>query len=67
MVSLNIRKLREVNLCGFFDFGLTGPNSGNEAPVLPKRVKFQFCSYQSFIGNKTFSKRSHLGLEGQEK
>ena len=29
MVSLSIRKLREVNLCGFFDFGSTGPNSGN--------------------------------------
>ena len=29
MVSLSIRKLREVNLCGFFYFGPTGPNSGN--------------------------------------
>ena len=27
MVSLTMRRLRELNLCGFFDFGVMGPNT----------------------------------------
>ena len=57
MVSLS-RRLRELNLCGFFDFGVMGPNMECR-PIHPKRVKFQFCPDQSFTDNKTFPKRSH--------
>ena len=42
-----------------FRFWTNRPKYENQAQVLPKRVKFQFCSYQSFFDNKAFPKRSH--------
>ena len=68
MVSLNIRRLRELNLCGLFHFGPRVPNMEIRPEHLPppKKVKFQFCCQQSFTDNNTFLKRSHRVLEGYE-
>ena len=57
-----MRRLRELNLCGSFEFGAMDPNMESRPQFTPKRVKFQFCP--SFSDNKTFSKRSHWALEG---
>ena len=60
MISLSIRRLWELNLCMWvFWFWGNGPKYEKWAPVHPKKVKFQFCPYQSFTDNKAFPKRSH--------
>ena len=120
MVLLSIRRWRELNLCGFFYFGVMHPNMASRphftpkglsfnfvlTKVLltikhfqkgliehqkvkrteliqiflilhqwaqiwklgpscpPKKVKFQFCSYQRFTDNKAFPKRSYWLLKG---
>ena len=66
MVSLSIRRLKELNLCEFFDFGVMGPNKESRQQFTPKRVKFQFRPYRSFTDNKICPKKSHCALEGYE-
>ena len=41
------------------NFAPTGPNMEIRPQFPAQRVKFQFCSYQSFADNKAFPKRSH--------
>ena len=59
MVSLSIRRLRELNLYEFFDFAPMGKIRKEGPSPTPKRVKFNFCSYQNFPDNEAFPERSH--------
>ena len=59
MVLLTIRTLRELSLCGLFQFWVTSLNMEIRSQFPQKRVKFQFSSYQNFTENKIFPKWSH--------
>ena len=56
MVSLTIRKLRELNLCGFFDFGVMGPNMESRPQFTPKRWNFNFVLTKVLLTIRHFQK-----------
>ena len=57
MVPLSIRRLRELNLCGFFEFGVISPNMESRPQFTPKRVKISILSLPKFYWQKDISKK----------
>ena len=56
MVTLSMRRLRELNLCGFFYFGVMHPNMEHKPQFTPKGLNFNFIIAKVLLTIRHFQK-----------